>query len=222
MQIAKKSKKTDIMLFRENMIEHTPFGNSDFFNWALAGGSAVSNFSFGGVHLMGATMNNAYACWTDSGLIPTLAFIDAQINAAHSWSKFIFEAYVYYYQTGNRGQVFFGLTENVTYNNFPQNGIYFYWNGTNGLYTRNINGGVLTENIPFAYAELPDSINKLRIEITAGVDKIDFYVNDSLVESHTTNLPKGSRLFPKISCWGNVAGTWEAGVAEIKMYYERL
>jgi hypothetical protein len=92
---------------------------------------------------------------------------------------------------------FFGFNDKGTTisSAHPSNGVYFYYDrATNGdkFAVRTVNGGVNTNTVYNALTLLANTIYRLRIEITNGT--VTFYINSTLVATHTTNIPVNANV----------------------------
>ena len=86
----------------------------------------------------------------------------------------------------DRYEVYFGI-----YNSTGTNGLYIqYQESTSPNWiARNFKGGVTTSTT--TSTAVATSWQKLKIVVNANATQIDFYVNGSIVATHTTNIPSG-------------------------------
>lgn len=175
--------------------------------WALSSGTSGSGVSV-------LTADRYWAAYTNTGLNlyeedPVFNFVFSHIKAASSSSRAFLGSHLQAYNAKpSLTSKHLGIMIQTT-------------SGTATFYASNSNGTTQTTTDITAYVNSTTSnskIDKVHIEMTSGTN-IKFWVNNTLVATHTTNLPTGTDGNNGTILLANMSGDGGSVSNQLQVYY---
>ena len=157
------------------------FGDAWEFGFTGAGGAMTQSTVITGGYRLTAGPFDARVSWIAAG--------DAKLKASDDFTV----VYRLSRPTDGAETTYLGLATTPYATNTSQDIIQFYWADTTDITVITDNGG--TETTTSISSAASNTEHTFRVDVTDDGEKVEFYLNDVLEATHTTNIPTSTAMY---------------------------